>query len=192
MSETQKLQAQTRDDFGKGAARQARRDGKIPAVIYGHGAEPVHVLLPGRETTLAVRTANAILDLSVDGEDHLALVKDIQRHPLRQTVDHLDLLTVKRGEKVQVEVSVHVEGEVFSGLQLTLDVLSVNVLADALNLPEAAVLKAEGLKEGHVVASELVLPAGAELELDADTVIATIAAPAVQAEEPAAEAVEAE
>ena len=192
MSESQKLQAQIRDDFGKGAARQARRAGKIPAVIYGHGAEPVHVLLPARETTLAVRTANAILTLDVDGAEHLALVKDLQRHPLRQTVDHVDLLTVQRGEKVQVEVSVHVEGEVFSGLQLNLDVLHVNVLADALNLPESAVLKAEGLKEGHVAAKDLVLPEGVELEIDPETVIATVAAPAAEAEEPAAAEAEAE
>ncbi|WP_394160209.1 50S ribosomal protein L25/general stress protein Ctc [Galactobacter valiniphilus] len=188
MSETQKIAAETRDDFGKGSARQARRDGKIPAVIYGHGADPIHVLLPARETTLAVRTSNAVLDLVVDGEDHIALVKDIQRHPLRQTVDHLDLLTVKKGEKVQVEVNVHVEGEVAAGLVLTVELNTVPVLADALNLPENVVLNVEGAELGTLTADALVLPKGAELELEADAVVAVVSEPAAEEEEEAAEA----
>jgi large subunit ribosomal protein L25 len=192
MSETQKIAAETRDDFGKGSARQARRAGKIPAVIYGHGADPIHVLLPARETTLAVRTSNAVLDLVVDGEDHIALVKDIQRHPLRQTVDHMDLLTVKKGEKVQVEVNVHVEGEVASGLVLTLELNTVPVLADALNLPENVVLNVAGAEAGSISASALVLPAGAELELDADAVVAVVAELAEEEAEEAPAAAEAE
>lgn len=190
MSETQKIAAETRDDFGKGSARQARRDGKIPAVIYGHGADPIHILLPARETTLAVRTANAVLDLVVDGQEHIALVKDIQRHPLRQTVDHLDLLTVKKGEKVQVEVNVHVEGEVASGLVLNLELNTVPVLADALNLPENVTLNVEGAEAGTLTADALVLPKGAELELEADVVVAVVAEPEEQdlPEEEAAEA----
>ncbi|MDR2255428.1 MAG: 50S ribosomal protein L25/general stress protein Ctc [Arthrobacter sp.] len=192
MSETQKIAAETRDDFGKGSARQARRAGKIPAVIYGHGADPIHVLLPARETTLAVRTSNAVLDLVVDGEDHIALVKDIQRHPLRQTVDHMDLLTVKKGEKVQVEVNVHVEGEVVSGLVLTLELNTVPVLADALNLPENVVLNVAGAEAGSISASALVLPAGAELELDADAVVAVVAELAEEEAEEAPAAAEAE
>ncbi len=192
MSETQKIAAETRDDFGKGSARQARRDGKIPAVIYGHGADPIHVLLPARETTLAVRTSNAVLDLVVDGEDHIALVKDIQRHPLRQTVDHLDLLTVKKGEKVQVEVNVHVEGEVAAGLVLTVELNTVPVLADALNLPENVVLNVEGAEAGTLTAGALVLPKGAELELDADAVVAVVSEPAAEEEEAAEAPAEAE
>lgn len=190
MSETQKIAAETRDDFGKGSARQARRDGKIPAVIYGHGADPIHILLPARETTLAVRTANAVLDVVVDGQEHIALVKDIQRHPLRQTVDHLDLLTVKKGEKVQVEVNVHVEGEVASGLVLNLELNTVPVLADALNLPENVTLNVEGAEAGTLTADALVLPKGAELELEADVVVAVVAEPEEQdlPEEEAAEA----
>lgn len=193
-----KIAAQTRTEFGKGSARQARRAGQIPAVIYGHGAEPVHVLLPGQETTLAVRTANAVLELDVDGKDHLTLVKAIQRHPLRQSVDHLDLLTVKRGEKVQVEVSVSVQGEPAPGLALSLDIPAVAVLADALKLPENLVLNIEGRGEGSITAAELELPKNVELEIDPETVIATIDEPVEQdlpeddAAEPAEAAAEAE
>lgn len=180
MSETQKIQAELRTDFGKGAARQARRDGKIPGVIYGHGAEPTHVLLPGKATTLAVRSANAVLSLDVEGKEQLVLVKDIQRHPLRQSVDHLDLLMVRRGEKVQVEVSVHPEGEVFSGLALNLDVPNVALVVDALRVPDAIVVDVEDKHEGHITAADLVLPAGAELDIDPETVIITISEPQEQ------------
>ena len=109
MSET-KLDTELRTEFGKGYARRARAAGKIPAVIYGHGAEPVHVNLPGRETTLAVRTPNALLNLVIDGAEHLTIVKDIQRDPIKQIIEHIDLLTVKKGEKVAVDVRVHVTG----------------------------------------------------------------------------------
>lgn len=184
-----KMAAQARTEFGKGSARQARRAGQIPAVIYGHGAEPVHVLLPAQATTLAVRTANAVLELDVDGKDHLTLVKAIQRHPLRQSVDHLDLLTVKRGEKVEVEVSVSVHGEPAPGLTLSLDIPSVSVLADALKLPEHLVLNVEGRGEGSITAADLELPKNVELVTDAETVIATVDLPVEEeAPEAAAEA----
>jgi large subunit ribosomal protein L25 len=189
MSDYQTIHGEVRTDFGKGAARQARRAEKIPAVIYGHGGDPVHVLLPARETTLAVRTSNAVLNIEANGKEGLVLVKDIQRHPLRQTVDHLDLLTVKKGEKVSVEVNVHVEGEPFASQVASLDVPTVAVLADALNLPEAVVANVEGLADTHIAASDLKLPAGVELEIDPETVIVTVAEPVEQElpEEPAAE-----
>ncbi|RKW70663.1 50S ribosomal protein L25/general stress protein Ctc [Galactobacter caseinivorans] len=180
MSDQQKIVAEVRNDFGKGAARQARRDGKIPAVIYGHGAQPQHVLVPGREITLAVRTSNVILDLDIAGKSTLVLVKDIQRHPLRQTVDHLDLLIVRKGEKVQVDVNVHVEGEPAPGLVVNLDMNTVLVLADALKLPEFLTVSVEGLEAGTVTAADLVLPKGVELEIESDTVIASIAEPEEQ------------
>lgn len=180
MSDQQKIVAEVRNDFGKGAARQARRDGKIPAVIYGHGAQPQHVLVPGREITLAVRTSNVILDLDIAGKSTLVLVKDIQRHPLRQTVDHLDLLIVRKGEKVQVDVNVHVEGEPAPGLVVNLDMNTVLVLADALKLPEFLTVSVEGLEIGTVTAADLVLPKGVELEIELDTVIASIAEPEEQ------------
>jgi large subunit ribosomal protein L25 len=178
MSDNTKLNGELRDDFGKGAARQARRAGKIPAVIYGHGAEPIHVLLPAQATTLAVRQSNALLTIVVDGEDHVALVKDIQRHALKMTVDHLDLLTVRRGEKVTVDVNVHVEGEVAPGAVFNLEYPTVSLEAEALNLPESVTVNIDGREAGdNVLASDIQLPEGATLLLEADTVIATVASP---------------
>ncbi|WP_417216931.1 50S ribosomal protein L25/general stress protein Ctc [Arthrobacter sp.] len=175
------LPAEVRTDFGKGAARTARREFKIPAVIYGHGAEPMHILLPAQETTLAVRVSNALLTIDIEGETHLALVKDIQRHALRQTVDHIDLLTVKKGEKVTVDVSVHIEGEVAPGAVLEVDHYTVSVEADATNLPEQVTVNVDGREVGnHVLASDLVLPKGTALLIEADTVIATVDEPKVQ------------
>lgn len=175
------LPAEVRTDFGKGAARTARREFKIPAVIYGHGAEPMHILLPAQEATLALRVSNALLTIDVDGETHLALVKDVQRHALRQTVDHIDLLTVKKGEKVTVDVSVHIEGEVAPGAVLDVDHYTVSLEADATNLPEQVTVNVDGREVGnHVLASDLVLPNGAALLIEADTVIATVDEPKVQ------------
>ncbi|MFB0835247.1 50S ribosomal protein L25/general stress protein Ctc [Arthrobacter halodurans] len=203
MSDLVKIPAELRSDFGKGAARQARRDHKIPAVVYGHGAEPIHVLLPSQQTTLAVRHSNALLVLDVEGEEHMALVKDIQRHALKQTVDHLDLLTVRKGEKVTVDVSVHVEGEVAPGAVLDLEQFTVSVEAEATHLPESVTLNVEGREAGdNILASELALPKGTSLLIDADTVIATVYVPAAadlgeegeagSAEAPAASAASAE
>ena len=132
MSDQLKIKVTRRTDFGKGAARQARRAGLIPAVVYGHGQEPVHLLLPAQETTLAVRNPNALLTVVNEaGEEHLVLPKDIQRHAIKDTVDHLDLIEVRRGEKVVVEVTVQVEGEVAPGNEYVLDYVTVPVEADA-------------------------------------------------------------
>lgn len=177
MQKFESLDVEVREDFGKGSARRARRDGQIPAVVYGHGAEPEHLLLPSHQTTLAVRQPNAILSLKVAGDERLVMVKDIQRHPLRQTVDHLDLLIVKRGEKVSVDVFLDYQGEVAPGLAATLDIQEVTVLAEALNIPDTLVVNIDGREEGSVLASEIELPEGVELEIEEDTVIATIAEP---------------
>jgi large subunit ribosomal protein L25 len=178
-----KLSAEVRREFGKGAARRARRNEQIPAVIYGHGAEPLHVLLPAKATTLALRTANALLTLDVEGEQHLALAKDIQRNPLLQIIEHVDLLTVRQGEKVQVDVSVHVDGEIAAGAVFNLEHPTVLVEADATHLPENITVNVEGREVGeHVHASDLVLPKGVALLVDADTIIATVSAPAVTEE----------
>lgn len=181
MSDMIKIQVTLRDDFGKGAARQARRAGRIPAVVYGHGAEPVHILLPAQETTLAVRNPNALLTLVHDGEEHLVLPKDIQRNALKQTVDHLDLLVVRKGEKVVVDVTVHVEGESAPNTVFNLEEATVPVLAEATHLPDYVTIDIEGRAVGeHVYGRDVQLPAGTTLELEDDYVIATISEPTVQ------------
>ena len=188
MSE-QKLAATTRTDFGKGAARKARAAGKIPAVIYGHGADVMHILLPAKATTLAVRTPNALLEIDVDGEGHLALAKDIQRDPIKQIIEHIDLLTVRKGEKVEVEVNVHVEGELAPGSSVyNQEANTVLVSADATNLPETIVVSIEGRTAGeHIYASDLELPAGVELLLDPETMVINISESTAPAADEAAE-----
>lgn len=186
MSKIITLDGELRTDFGKGAARQARRAGKIPAVIYGHGTDAVRVLLPAAATTLAVRGANALLNISVEGEGTITLVKDIQRHALRQTVDHLDLLIVKKGEKVTVEVSVHVQGDLVAGASLSLDHAVIAVEAEAVALPEFVVANVSGVAAGtQILASDLILPEGTALAIPGDVVIATVEAAASEAEESA-------
>lgn len=174
MSE-QKLAAEVRAEFGKGFARRARMAGQIPAVIYGHGAEPIHVTLPAKATTLAVRTANALLSLDINGEEHLALVKDIQRNPVKQIIEHLDLLTVRKGEKVTVDVPVHVTGEVAPGNVHNLEMTTISLEAEATHLPTAVEVSIEGRAAGeHIHASDVVLPKGTVLLADADALVVNI------------------
>lgn len=177
----QKLPAEVRTDFGKGAARQARRANMIPAVIYGHGAEAIHILLPAKATTLAVRTPNALLTLEIDGEDHLALVKDIQRNPIKQIVQHLDLLTVRRGEKVEVDVAIHIEGEPALETTYNLETTTLLVEAEATHLPETLTVSIEGREIGeHVYAADVTLPNGVTLVTDPETLVVNLMAPVVQ------------
>jgi large subunit ribosomal protein L25 len=195
MSE-QKLAAEVRTEFGKGFARRARMAGQIPAVIYGHGAEPIHVTLPAKATTLAVRTANALLSLDVNGEGHLALVKDVQRDPIKQIIEHIDLLTVRQGEKVTVDVPVHVNGETAPGTVHNLELTVISLEAEATHLPEAVEVDIEGRAAGeHIHASDLALPKGAVLLTDAEALVVNIseaaAAAAEEGEEEAAAAEEA-
>jgi len=190
MSE-QKLVAELRTEFGKGFARRARAAGQIPAVIYGHGAEPVHINLPGRATTLAVRVSNALLSLDVNGEEHLALVKDVQRDPIKQIIEHIDLLTVRKGEKVTVDVAVHVIGEAAVGAVANQEATTVSLEAEATHLPTFVEISIEGREAGeHVHASDIVLPKGSILLSDPETLVVNISegAPAAEEEEaPAAE-----
>lgn len=171
-----KIKVTRRTDFGKGAARQARRAGLIPAVVYGHGQDPIHLLLPAQETTLAVRNPNALLTVVNEaGEEHLVLPKDIQRHALKDTVEHLDLIEVRRGEKVVVDVTVHVEGEVAKGNDYVLDHVTVPVEAEATHLPESVTISVEGREAGeHVYATDVQVPAGTTLQLEDEIVIATV------------------
>lgn len=191
MSE-QKLAAELRTEFGKGYARRARMNNLIPAVIYGHGAEPIHVTLPAKATTLAVRTANALLSLDINGEGHLALVKDVQRDPVKQIIEHIDLLTVRQGEKVTVDVPVHVEGETAPGTVHNLELTVVSLEAEATHLPESVVVSIEGRGAGeHIHASDLVLPKGSALLTDPEALVVNISEAIEIAEEAETEAGEA-
>jgi large subunit ribosomal protein L25 len=188
MSE-QKLAAELRTEFGKGYARRARMNNQIPAVIYGHGAEPIHVTLPAKATTLAVRTPNALLSLDINGEGHLALVKDVQRDPVKQIIEHIDLLTVRQGEKVTVDVPVHVEGETAPGTVHNLELTAVSVEAEATHLPETVSVSIEGRAAGeHILASDLALPKNVTLLTDAETLVVNISEATVVAEEEETEA----
>ncbi|MEV7660332.1 50S ribosomal protein L25/general stress protein Ctc [Paenarthrobacter sp. NPDC089316] len=188
MSE-QKLTAELRTEFGKGYARRARMAGQIPAVIYGHGAEPIHINLPGRATTLAVRVSNALLAIDVDGEQHLTLVKDIQRDPVKQIIEHVDLQTVKAGEKVTVDIAIHVTGEVAPGAVASLEATTVSLEAEATHVPTAVEVDIEGRKAGESIhASDLVLPKGSTLLTEGDTLVVRVAEAAGSEEEESTEA----
>ena len=177
------LTGELRNEFGKGAARRIRRASQIPAVIYGHGAAPLHVVLPERATVRAIRAANALLTITVDGEAHLALVKDIQRDPVLQIVEHIDLLTVRKGEKVIVDVPVVLVGEPAPATVINQEEVVVSLSADATDLPAHIEVNIEGLAAGqHVLAGDLILPAGVELVNEADLLIVHFAEPAVLAE----------
>jgi large subunit ribosomal protein L25 len=183
-----KLAAELRTEFGKGAARRARRASQIPAVIYGHGEEPIHIVLPERETTRAVRASNALLTLNVAGEEHLALVKDIQRDPLLQIIEHIDLLTVVKGEKVTVEIPVVLVGEAASGTVVSQEANHISLEAEATHVPVHVEVSIEGRKAGERIhASDLVLPTGSILLADADTLIVNFNEAAAAPEEAAAE-----
>ncbi|MGW1407369.1 50S ribosomal protein L25/general stress protein Ctc [Streptomyces sp. NPDC002403] len=187
-----KLAAQVRTEFGKGAARRTRRANLVPAVIYGHGAEPVHVTLPGHELMMALKTANVLIGLEIDGKDALVIPKAVQRNPLRGDIEHVDLLTVKRGEKVNVEIAVHVEGDLAPGgnlLEYVQNTLLVE--AEATHIPESVTVSVAGLDAGaSVLAKDITLPKGAVLAGDEDAIVLQVVA--AQAEEPAAEAAEGE
>ncbi|GAA2164341.1 50S ribosomal protein L25/general stress protein Ctc [Pedococcus bigeumensis] len=170
-----KLVAETRTQFGKGAARKIRRDHKIPAVMYGHGAEPVHITLPGHDTMMALKVANALLTIVIDGEEQLALAKDVQRDAIKPVIEHIDLVIVRKGEKVTVDVPVHVEGEAAPETVVTVDSQTVQLEVEATHIPESIVVSVEGLEAGtQIKASELVLPSGSTLVVDEDTLIVNI------------------
>lgn len=185
-----KLAAETRTEFGKGAARRIRRENKVPAVVYGHGAEPVHVTLPGHQLQLALRTANVLLTLDIEGRTELAIPKAVQRDAIRGSLVHVDLLTVKSGEKVTVEVYVHTEGELAPGAYLLEHVLStLTVEAEATHIPESVTVSIAGLEAGAaILAKDIPLPEGTTLVIDEDAVVLQVLA--AQAEEASAEEAE--
>jgi len=169
------LVTEIRDTFGKGVARKIRAKGKIPAVIYGHGTEPQHVTLPGHETALILRKSNQVLELDIQGKSQLALVKDVQKDPVRQIIEHIDLIVVRKGEKVIVDIPVHLEGESAPGTAVNQDANTVSLEVEATNIPESIVVSIEGLREGSQIhASSLALPSGATLVTDPETLIVGI------------------
>ncbi|MER7713841.1 50S ribosomal protein L25/general stress protein Ctc [Streptomyces werraensis] len=183
MSEV-KIAAETRTEFGKGAARRIRRADKVPGVLYGHGSDPIHLTFPGHELLLALRTPNVLIALDIDGKtNELAIPKSVQRDPLKGFLEHVDLQLVKRGEKVQVEIPVQAEGELAPGgnlLEHVLDALPVE--AEATHIPENVTVSVEGLAAGaSVLAKDIELPGGVTLAVDEDAVVLQVLA--AQAEE---------
>jgi len=174
-----RLTAEVRTEFGKGGARRTRRSGKIPAVIYGHGADPRHVSLPAREFAQAIRHGggNVLLTLTLDGKDEFTIPKSIQRHPIRGDFEHVDLIAVRRGERVTIDVPLHVTGDVAPGAMLGQEHTSVQVEAEATHLPTGIDVSVDGLDVGsHVTAGDLSLPSGATLVTDAETLLLNVVA----------------
>lgn len=183
MAENTQMAAESRTEFGKGAARKLRVAGKVPAVVYGHGEEPQHVSLPAHEMMLAARRANALLELQLGSDKQLVLVKDVQRDPVRQIIEHVDMVAVRKGEKVTVDIGVHIEGEPFSGTMVQYENLSVTVEAEATNIPEWAIVSVDGLSEGtQIHAGEIALPEGSVLTSVPDALILSIVLPRAQEE----------
>ncbi|QYH36857.1 50S ribosomal protein L25/general stress protein Ctc [Salinibacterium sp. M195] len=179
-----------RESFGKGAARKLRAAGKIPAVIYGHGTEPVHVSLPGHAIGLILRKSNQILDLDINGKSQLALVKDVQKDPVRQIIEHIDLVVIRKGEKVIVDVPIHVTGETAPGTIYNLDAPTISVEAEATHIPEYFTVDIDGNEEGdHVYAKDITLIEGANLLSDPDLLVILVSMPRSSVEAEAAEEV---
>ena len=188
-----RLSAEPRTELGKGGARRTRRAGKIPAVIYGHGADPRHISIPAREFAQALKHGgmNVLLTVNVNGADQLAIPKAIQRHPIKGIFEHVDLLAVRRGEKVTIDVPLQIVGEVVRGGLLAQENTTVSIEAEATNLPSGIEVNIEGVEIGsHITAADLALPAGATLAGDPDQVLLLIQE-APSAEELEAEAAEA-
>jgi large subunit ribosomal protein L25 len=186
-----KIQAEPRTEFGKGAARRIRRSDKVPAVLYGHGTDPIHIALPGHDTMLALKNANALLSIDIEGENRLCLPKQVQRDPIKGFIEHVDLLIVRRGEKVTVDIALVTTGEVVPEGLLVTEHQTLSVEAEATHIPESIELDVEGLEIGaQVTAKDLTLPEGTSLQVDEETlVVHVVAAPtAEELEEELAEA----
>ena len=162
----EKITAEIRTEFGKGAARRIRRDNKIPAVVYGHGNDPIHLTLPGHDTMMALKHggANALLELDIDGKSQLALTKQVQVDPIRRVLEHIDFVAVRRGEKVTVDVPIHVSGDAASETLVVTEQSTVQVEAEATNIPERIEVSVAGAEIGtQIHASDLALPEGTTL-----------------------------
>lgn len=173
------LTAAVRTETGKGASRRARRAGQVPAVLYGHGADPQHLLLPGHELAAVLRNAgtNAVLTLDIEGEEQLALTKALDIHPIRRSVQHLDLLVIRRGEKVTVEVNVIIEGDAVPGTLVTQDTNTIEIEADAMSIPQQLTVSVEGADIGtQFTAGAITLPDGVSLVSDPEMLVVNVVA----------------
>lgn len=170
------LVAESRSEFGKGAARRLRRAGQVPAVLYGHGTDPVHIALPGHATLLALRQANALLSIEVPGEAaQLALPKQVQRDPIRGFIEHVDLLLVRRGEKVSVEVAIVTTGEATPNTMVSIEHSTITVLAPATSIPSEIEVSIEGAEAGtQILLGDLKLPENVEIAGDPEALVVNI------------------
>ena len=193
MSEV-RIAAERRVEFGKGAARRTRRAGKVPAVVYGHGHKPVHLALPGHELMLALKTSNALLTIDIDGRDELVLPKAVQRDPIKGFLEHVDLVIVRRGEKVTVEVPVELVGEADADTLVDQQLTSISVQAEATHIPAAVQVSIDGLLVGqHITAGQVGLPANVTLHTEAHHIVVQgLAAPTAAEVEAELEGAEAE
>ncbi|PWV44783.1 MULTISPECIES: 50S ribosomal protein L25/general stress protein Ctc [Nocardiopsis] len=192
MSEV-RIAAEPRTEFGKGASRRARRAGKVPAVLYGHGTEPRHLNLPGHELMLALKTPNVLIRLGGLDKDNLALPKSVQRDAIKGFLEHVDLLVVSKGEKVEVEINVSLTGEVKAPGVLNQELVTVTVEAEATRIPDGVEFDIDGLEVGaNPTAADLKLPSGVTLVTDPESILLTVSAPRVEEEpETSTEAAEA-
>lgn len=181
MSEV-KLIAEKRTEFGKGAARRLRRAHKVPAVLYGHGTEPLHLALPGHDTMMALKHSNTLLTLDLGGgASELALPKDVQRHAIKGVIEHVDLLLVRRGEKVTVDVPLHVVGDPVSGTLVTSELNTLSIEVEATHIPGSIEVSVEGAAAGtRILAGEIALPVGATLETDPEAMVLQVTLPAAE------------
>jgi len=186
---SEKIVAEKRTEFGKGAARRIRRENKIPAVVYGHGADPIHLSLPGHATMMALKNhgANALLELDIDGKVQLAMTKQVQVDDVRRVIEHVDFVAVRAGEKVTVDITVHVVGDAISGTMVVTDANTLTVETEATHVPESIEISVEGLEAGtQILAGAVELPKGTTLVTDPETLVVNITE-AKTIEEPAAD-----
>ena len=178
------IAAESRTEFGKGAARRIRRADKVPAVLYGSGSDPVHITLPGHELALALKHgANALLSIDLNGDSQLAIPKQVQRDPLKGFIEHADLLIVRKGQKVVVDVAIHITGEAVPEALVVTENATVAIEAEATHIPESIEVSIEGAEVGtQVLAKDLVLPSGSTLAVDEDHMLINIVAAPTQAE----------
>lgn len=173
----EKITAESRTEFGKGAARRIRRADKVPAVLYGHGTDPIHITLPGHETMLALKHggANALLSIEVGGKSQLALPKQVQRDPIKGFLEHLDLIVVTKGEKVTVDIPVHIVGEPASDALVVTEHPTISVEAEATHIPEYIEVSVEGAEAGtQILAKDLKLPEGSTAQIDEETLVVNV------------------